>query len=84
VRSTVSTKITIIVRKKKNLLGGDRILWEELGKNLDDVSTVKHTLGTKVTARGRGSLKNEDVGKCHIPNMHIGLDGVGICLSRAG
>ena len=71
-------------KKKKFLLGGNRILWKELGKNLDNVSTVKHILGAKVAAGGRGSLENEDVGKCNVPNMYIGLDGVGICLGRAG
>lgn len=68
---------------KNNLLGGDGIFREELCKNLHHLATVEHTFGAEVSAGGGGILVNKDVGKCHIPNVHVCLNRISISLCRA-
>ena len=62
------------------LLCGDRVLGEEFGQDLDNLTAVKHALGTEIASGGRQGLEHKNVGQGNILDMDISLDRVGISL----
>lgn len=62
------------------ILCGDRVLGEEFGQDLDNLTAVKHALGAEIASGGGRGLKHKNVCPGNILDMGISLDRVGISL----